>query len=303
MIQNLINDLYDYVRKSLNGSNCIIIYDQIIKLQRDFPPLVNVRKLIQLYGEAAFMSDYFTEISEKTLVDLLKMEVLRIKEIDILRSVSKWLDGQLQRSDLSATTANKQKLFEPIKSLINFGVLSLEDVNKNEDLLKSILTMEETISLLFHLMDKSKPFIIDYQSPRHICSIVEFSGLVNLNISTSGFQTYLSPNRKLLIISIHTLLSSSVSDLKLKILKNNQELLVELENILIDDKWCFEFNRKLEVDPRNNYLFQFSFNNFQFDSNNLLSRKFKPNKLNNQIILSLDSEISTHCIKKICFHF
>lgn len=301
---------------SLNESNCFIIYDQLVKLQRDcFSSLEKARKLIQLNSKLAFDSDYFTEIGEETLVDLLKMKYLTVSEIDILLSVSDWIDAQVQRGNLPSTES-KQTLFEPFKNLIRFDNLSAEEISKNANVLKSILTAEELNSLLLHLIDRTNhPLIINYQSARSKESFAEFGGIASYNYNGNRFYfvTYLNVKQKLSITFIDTLLPRAITSWhangtkpgpKLKIYEDIRTLDANMKDTLVDGNWSFRFNPPLQLNPGSEYSFSITFKHFDFGPNSPLSKKFEPTFSYDHQPFTLKpyDKFHFHCFKKIGFH-
>ena len=311
LVNHLVDSLIDFIRKNLNASNCCLIYEQLGRIQRDDELLDQIRNLIKLHSDTAFKSDKFTEISQETLVDILKFESLNIDEIDVLKACWNWIEKQIVKLDIQATEVSRQKLFQPIKPLIRFVDLRPEEIGAFENEIKSLLSSQEILSLFFHILDKSKPLLIGYQGPRSrnthpysVLSTTEVEFVSNL----SKIETFLRVSQKVYLRSIHAVNSlSDIVNLELKIYKDNSLLLFDSEQIRIDNRWCFKFTRCLEICPSDTFKLSFNFNApYVFDSNYKLNNDFDLRLENyghllNFILSPVDSGHPVHCIHQIDF--
>ena len=105
----------------------------------------------------------------------LKVNSLNVEEVDLLRACSKWIDAEIGRQMLEATSENKRKLFGPLKCLIDFSEMNITEVGKMGDELRNLLDDNEALPLFFHLCDKSVPLIFNCRTlkreqKKSICS-------------------------------------------------------------------------------------------------------------------------------------
>ena len=261
--------------------------------------------MIQSNNKVAFNSDYFTEISQDTLVDLLKIEIFHMKETEILKTVHRWVCAELKRKQLPETPENKQAIFEPFKCLIRFKDLSLEEISESDEI-ECLLTTQDMNSLLLHQINESRPLKINYESPRKKCFLsVSSSILIDYVCYLNQISTVLKSNRSVIISSMDTLLETCINNLQLTVRENDKFLDLNIKKSLAAGRWSFKFLNDFRVDPRNTYRFEFGFEGFYFDKNN---------KLSNQFILTLEKDDKiynfslnqnrpySHCIKTINFH-
>ena len=133
LVHHFTDAVLEYTKNKLDVSNCCMVYDQVLKLPQRTPLLRQAAKLIQEHSREAFRSAYFIRIDQHTLISMLKLPKLNVKEIDILRFCSQWVDAQASWCGLPASKENRQAIFEPIKYFIRFDVIT--DIDKVKDLL------------------------------------------------------------------------------------------------------------------------------------------------------------------------
>lgn len=115
--------------------------------------LAYVRTVVIKNAKKAFESNYFTQISQETLVSLLSLRELSIDEVDLLDAVSRWVDCEVQRQGLLMSGENRRRVFEPIKNYILFPELTPENV-ANCKKIAELFAIEEIDPLLLHLLTK-----------------------------------------------------------------------------------------------------------------------------------------------------
>ena len=175
LIYHLGDRLLERIKNETNQSNCCFIYDQLIKLQKEVEELNHVRNFIEKNSNSAFKNELFTQISQDTLIDILEMNCLCIKEIDILIACLNWVDAEVKRQKLDATIENKQKVFAPFKSLIKFRETKFDEIKKIGCQLRNLLNDKEIASLLLHLVDQSSPLEIECRTLRAKANIYSLS--------------------------------------------------------------------------------------------------------------------------------
>ena len=313
LVDNLANNLLERIKNELNESNCCLIYDQLIKLQKEESTLNYVRNLIELNSEAAFKNNYFSQIDQTTLIDILKMKSLNINEIDVLIACSKWVDAEIERQMIEPIIENKRKMFVPLKCLINFTEMNADQVGKIGEILRVLLNNDEIASLFLHLFDKTQPLTIKNETIRTKPKLYSVSAkpvsfyFNNVHSKRLNFQDYLAVNQSVLIASIKTLLGDSVNNLDLKIAKNEELLDLKHEKVSIDGKWSFKFDKLkdfLKLDAGNEYKLHFTFINTDIYKANLSSDfTFKLQEDNKSIEFEIKpNSLGFHCISEIEFY-
>lgn len=314
----MIEELFDYIRRNVNPMNCCEIYDQLIKIKADTKDenlepriLDQLRKMIQLKSDAIFLSNHFSNICIETLTDLLKMKTLNINEIDVLKSCCSWVSSEMKRRKLISNTENKRAIFETIKSLIRFTDLETDELKDFDEELDEYLSTEELNSLLLHLIKKSRPLIIKYNSPREKNNLLEYCfseyNLVKYGRCDTLISTKISVQKKVSIQSIDTFLSNQIIFLELMIFRNDEKLDLKIENEIVNKKWSFKFcDKKFELEPTFIYRLDFVFRFYHFDDSNKLSNEFEM-EFNNyrsfgMKLIRTNYNLSVHCIKRIVFN-
>lgn len=102
-----------------------MIYDQYLKIGNSVSQYVDkVLELVSLHADIAFRSKWFTKISKETLIKLLENDSLFIKEKDLYYACLKWINAQLIDEKKKLIPKNQQLLFNEIKNLIRFPIMS-----------------------------------------------------------------------------------------------------------------------------------------------------------------------------------
>ena len=299
-----LNDvLFNHIKESLDIFNCCLIYDQLIKIQKDdLPILKHVKSFIKYNTKKVVEHEFFTKIDENTLLDLLMMDELSVSEIELLNSCARWVKEELLREGLISNAQNKREIFKPIKNYIKFSVLSLEQMKVFGEIY-DLLPAEETVSFLAHLLN-GRPLSIECKTKRKTINLYRIdSNLFNDKISLSQFVTSISANQTCFIQMFSTSLHKSIAFLELSIEKNGKELKLNFEKKLIDDYWCFNFEDGFEMNSDVNYRLIFTFNQAYFGT--------EPNKLSSytrlvqekpKFFFNLTSSNNYNCIEKIDFY-
>lgn len=90
----------EYLKERLNADNCVSIFDQLFRTNNVELSWM-AKNFIANHSVEAFRSSAFIELSRDALIDLLKFDELRLVEINMLRSVSKWVSVEVERQGLA----------------------------------------------------------------------------------------------------------------------------------------------------------------------------------------------------------
>ena len=254
---------FDYVKARLDPESSCLIYDQLIKIgEREEISLAHVRTVTIENSRATFDSEHFTHVDQETLISLLSLDELSIDENELLVAVSKWVDCEVQRRGLPVSGENRRKVFEPIKSYVQFASLSPEKIADYEEV-AGLLTAEELAQLFLHLLNRRNPLTIELKTSRRAgAARVFITDLVSAADNPYSNQVYLSVNRKVFIRAIYTTYCGSEADLSLKILDSGGlDFGLESRVSLKNDKsgrpvWCFSFDKPFEVQANIRYRLQ-----------------------------------------------
>lgn len=325
---NDLTDLSEYVKTTLDASNCCLVYDQLLKLPNENVLKLNyVKRMIQLHAKKAFKSESFTKIHLKTLVSILELHHLNIDEIDILKTCLRWTEIECARRGMVAISENTREIFEPIKHLINFQSLRVEQLHNIE--FKRLLSDDEITSLL----NKSKERKIEcrpFREPWKLYAVQDsgesyFSlykvahscapwldtcprGMYGNSEQLSKISFRLKVNHPVWIESIYTHLPTNIKRLRLSIYENDEK--VDLETTLDGPKttrrWNFRFEKCLQIEPNQDYKLKFEFQKFTFDDSSYKLSKKTELRLNDDMDdMRTKFEVDLrkyHCIHKIEFY-
>ena len=270
------------IKERSSTTNAIIIYDQMLQFENEDVLLNLARITIQFNSKLAFDGECFTEINEKTLIDLLNFESLNIDEIDLLIACSRWVDAECARNGLSLNSTNKRKIFKPIKPFIQFSKLTIDQLREFNQI-EHLLTVEEVASLFVHLLDKSKKFQINCRSERKMFKWLTTIGQGSSNFTSqtlSEITILLNVNQSILVKSIHTLLKKDVKNVSIKIFEIDKALDRPLSvrgvfNVR-KDRYSLDFQRFFRIEPNKDYKVVFKFDRFSFSTySDQLSRSNK----------------------------
>lgn len=307
----MVNLLIRSISRDLNSRTCMIIYDQLKKL--NIEPKFNdkIKKMISLNSYMAFKSSSFVEIDENTLIDVLNFKKLNIYEHDILKECARWINHKCSPNE---TLQNKNERFKKIKNFIRFSDLTIENL-KNCNNLNHLLTLEEIGSLFLHLVDKSNPFLINCQTKREPIEILNVSSIKNFRCIFSvrdrmEITGNLTVNLNVSIFTIQTYFKAEVTNLsffKLHCPLSEVEILCEkklYDNI--EPKWSFIFNNIFELEPNRTFKFSIKFNlpftnqNYMLWASNDLNLRFVKNDIPFDFIFTFQN-FKCNCIKSIEF--
>ena len=256
---------FRYVQSMLDAKSSCLIYDQLVKIgEREEIRLADVRTVIIENSRVTIGSDHFPQIDQQTLISLLSLDKLDIDEVDLLEAVSKWVDCEVQRQGLPLNRENRRKIFEPIKGYVLFTAFKPEKI-ANCKVIAELLTLEESGSLVLHLLNKDQPLMIEPKTSRsaraRACSV-----FVKGSFSADGFlgsrAVYLTVHRPASIRAIYLNYSSKDINLAFQILKisTGKHLATKAKRTVRDGKLCLTLNRPLDLEATQQYELRVTYN-------------------------------------------
>lgn len=208
LVQHLKEGLIEHIKFRLHWTNCLMIYDQLLKLPAEETALQQVRRFVQQQTELNFAIS--PNISQATLINLLSLEWLALSEIDVLKACDSWAEAEALRKGPTPNSKAKSTIRRSFKHLILFAELSIEDLTDFKNL-KDFLTVEEVGHLFLHLSNKTNyPLKIKCKTSRRTfqeevidaeCKTKPAAGRI------SSLTTLVNVNRKTFLYQIRTSLS------------------------------------------------------------------------------------------------
>lgn len=288
----------------MNNANCCLIYDQLIQIPTETSFLDSIEMMIMKNTKIAFASDQFVKINRNTLIKILKLKYLEIDEIEIMKACLRWINEELKRENCDSTLNKQRALFQPIKGLIRFTDLTIDELMKFHEI-ECLLTDEEVGSLFMHLSNKSRPFKIQYEfAGRNSRTFKLFSKCDMLaSLLPNPIVMLLNVSQKLLIHSIHTSLKPETYSLTFSAKENNKVMDLVYSMSICQKKWRIDFGEPMRVLPGSaTYEITLKFKTSGLEYS-LLSNRSKLEFGNNQqsVIFDLIFD-SYHCIEQIEFN-
>lgn len=245
-----------------------MVYNQIIKIEKNEDILDHVRKMIISNSRAVFNNENFENINEDALNDILNMDSLNLGEIDILKGCSKWVNNQVKKRKLESTADNKREIFKSIRHLIDFLKIEEKDLKSFEEI-DNLFSVQEIgqlyrLKLFPHkysslkcntLRTKLTSFTVINGDEWDFTFIENVSGSIN-----AALYVLLTSNREISISNILTRFSKHrITDLYIEIRHNRHVLDIKVDKKLIEDIWAFEFIEVLKIKPNTLYVLKFGF--------------------------------------------
>ncbi len=100
--------------------------------------------LIDLQTSEAIASDAFSYMHQETLTELLKRELLNVKEVDLFKAVLKWSEAECLRKEIESNPMNKRAVMGKAIYQIRFASMTQHEFGRDVDP-TGILTPEEMV--------------------------------------------------------------------------------------------------------------------------------------------------------------
>ena len=287
----------------------ILIYDQLLKIEKEVVLLANVKSMIQKNSKEAFESEHFLQIGQETLIDLLSLDQLNIAEIELLVAVSKWVNSEAQRRGLTVNSENRRKVFEPIKSYILFTTMTPERIADCNEVVE-LLTPEERGSVLLHQLNKTNALIVEPKTSRRdglVRTLISVFVSNYLKANSSLFYSRvadLKVNRRVAIRTLYCTYYPAPEDLSLEI-RDSADVLLDLKmekKNAIDGRWCCSFDPPLNLKPYSKYTLRFTGFGSATGYGQLSNQKELRHGISTIFSFSWSNEYSCHCVRGFDFY-
>lgn len=316
LASNLIEDLAEHlVQNCLNVANVCVIYDQLLKLAISESLISKVKVRMATQFSTACASDSFKQIDEDTLVAILNFRTLNITELELLKACLRWTDNEVVKRQLVADRTSKRQVFEPIKHLIRFGDLSLNDFTSISEL-DSYLNFEEIGMIFFHVSHKRTPIQIDYQSSRrsaktHVVRAIKDDSISGGSSSSFEFKLSISVDKSVLLSSIATFPISRCESLSFEIYREEGNKSLDRKTLTgqaSGEGWLIDLGQLAFIlEPNAIYKLRFSFSiryyddDYDDDYSLGLSKGMTLKSDEAGVVFKAESGSGKHCIETIGF--
>lgn len=271
--------------------------------------------MIRYNSQEAFESDYFSKISQNTLINILSMDSLSTDEVHILKVCLRWIEFELVRKNLETNFKNKRNLFKSFEHLIKFSSISSAELKEFKEI-DNLLTIDEIGHLyLLHLSpDEYTSFPITCNVKRSRLKLYTLSEMiywndyfcVNSSITSSNTYTILMENTMVSdqMILIKEVLTN-LPDVRIFAFffnKKNLNLKSKMRIKLTNGQILFKFEEPLLLEANRTYELQIMFSEYSFgrNSNKRSESTLSANFGDKFISIKLKYK-NIHCIKSIDF--
>ena len=143
IVPSLAEKCIDFLEAHFTPENVFVI----LKQARQFDEEKLVKKcwdFVDLRASDVVASDYFVNISQSTLEELLKRESLKVKEVDLFNRVLKWSEAECLRKEIEINPNNKRAVMGNTIDQIRFAAMTLQEFGQNVSQ-SGILTPDENV--------------------------------------------------------------------------------------------------------------------------------------------------------------
>ena len=318
LVHGFQDKLLGHIENNLNKSNCCIIFDQLLKIEKENVCLDFIESFIKINSSAALHSDSFLQIDLHSLIRLLNFDYLNVSEFEILEACARWVHAKLKKSNKMPIWQNVRKEFEEIRSLIKFTDLTVDELGKMSEMpkLRNVLSFSEMGSLFFYLRDKTTKPTIECRTNRLTVQpfVTEDLGVYHDSTCRESFTTReLYSNRRILISSIFTFIDTAFeANLSITNVQTKEEIKLEAERESHESKWVFHLRPHLEVCPTQRYSIKFAIKSVDSIGHMIIGSKkefyYKRDGTDYQCRINVSSpndcyyDYNYHFIRKIAFY-
>eukprot|EP00112_Aurelia_sp_Birch-Aquarium-sp1_P013677 Seg2912.2 transcript_id=Seg2912.2/GoldUCD/mRNA.D3Y31 product="BTB/POZ domain-containing protein 2" protein_id=Seg2912.2/GoldUCD/D3Y31 len=149
MITSLQEKCTEFIQESVTDDSSLhalqqcIIYDEKIA----------VKKCLKRISENAtqmIKKDKFLDLGLESLKEILKMDTLKVKEVDLFLAVDKWCEQKLTKARKQISAQSKQEMLGDAIYLIRFPTMSWQDFGKHCSM-SGLLTSEQVVHIVHYL--------------------------------------------------------------------------------------------------------------------------------------------------------
>ena len=141
IVPSLAEKCVELLETHLAAENVFVVLEQALKFDEE-----KLEKkcwdMIDMETSEAVVSDAFTDIRQSTLVEFLKRESLKVKEVDLFKAVVKWSEAECLRQEKKTNGTNKRAAVANAIYQIRFASMTLEEFGQNVSV-SGLLTSEE----------------------------------------------------------------------------------------------------------------------------------------------------------------
>ncbi len=149
MISSLKKNCTDFMEAKMTKDNALIALKQGLLFENK-AVVEKCFDLIRQNPAYVLRPHSFVDLDLRSVKEILKLERLNVKKIDLFLAVDKWCDNQLIREMERDNPMSKREILGDALYLIRFPAMSLSDFGKH-CVLSQLLTPEENNYLVHYL--------------------------------------------------------------------------------------------------------------------------------------------------------
>lgn len=189
LTERCVNTLSEFMQPGM-----VLEYLEEAKFYGDKELIEKCWNVIDKQTSEVVSSEAFSDISQETLIDLLKRDTLYIAEVDLFKAVLKWSEIQCSKNGVQATDENKRKVLGNAVHEIRFRVMSQEEFTQH--VFTSGLLPAEKILQMFGQFNSDSPHVPvvrrrGKQPYTHLRVQQRFRGLANFLVPAVSFIKFL----------------------------------------------------------------------------------------------------------------
>ena len=185
LVPSLADKCIEYLQKHLEASNVFSILPQAQKYEEK--DLENrCWGVIEMHTEQALMSDEFLTLERSIVESVVKMDVLKVKEVDLFKAVDRWATKELERREKTCRKIKRKILGEEIVKAIRFSLISKKEF-ASVVLDCDILTKTEICDMIkfYNDVDLKSPLAFVH-SPRTLRRCCRFADINRFPLTHGG---------------------------------------------------------------------------------------------------------------------
>ena len=149
MVASLREKCSTFIKESVTMDTALLALQQCL-LYDEKSVVDKCLKLISENATQIIRTDAFFDLDLGSLKEILRLDMLKVKKIDLFLAVEKWCEQKLKKEGKQVSVQTKQEMLGDAVYLIRFPTMSLQDFGKLCSM-SELLTSEQVVHVLHYL--------------------------------------------------------------------------------------------------------------------------------------------------------